>query len=408
MFISRFGTIAFICGAIMFSNAAPVSAQFHGGWSHPGFGNFNGGFSNFNFGGFTTRGFTPIPRSFFGGLPPVMPVRPVMGVNRFNPLMFNPFSPFATPATNTAILYGSLNRLYSQSSYPSYYSGSLSPTITSSYSGYMSGSTVQRDYGRAQYEASEARLYGTRSAIAGQGAYERRAPGLAEVKKTDGRPLARALAADSADIASGAALNQLLPAIIPLDKKEKIDSDFLPPNLLANIRFTGNAVADTLSLLHTTGQLEFPPPFAEGKLATVKPQIEKDFAAAAGPALAGKPIDPAKLTNLDATLKKTHVILNATIKDLDFEDATAARRFMNQLDSASIVLRKHDLAAAIVPSWATEGTSTIGLVRLMAKFKLQFGPAPKNHDESYVAMHRALSDLLFVLLERNGQGKKKP
>jgi len=407
MFISRFCTAAFICGAIVLFDAAPGAAQFHGGWSHPGFGRFNGGVSNFSFGPFTTRGFTPIPRSFFGGLPPVMPVRPVMGVNRFNPLMFNPFSPFATPATNTAILYGSLNRLYSQSSYPSYYYGSLSPSVTTSYGGYMSGSTIQRDYGRAQYEAGESRLYGAGNAIAGQGAYERRAPGLADSKKPqDTRPLARALAADSAEIASGAALNQLLQAAIPLDKKEKIDSDFLPPNLLANLRFTGNAAADTLSLLHTTGRLEFPASFNEGKLATVKPQIEKEFTAAAAPLLAGKPVDPAKITSLDATLKRTHAILNATIRDLDFEEATAARRFMNELDSAAIVMRKPDLAAVIVPSWATEGTSTIGLVRLMAKFKMQFGPAPKEREESYIALHRALSDLVFNLLERNG--RKKP
>jgi hypothetical protein len=388
--------------AFVILETTPAHAQFYGspipsyGWYHPTM--------TYRF---STRGFAPIPRQYFGGLRPVMPVRPLTPVNGFNPLMFNPLNPNYSPAlANSAIYYG-LNRIYASTGYSTAFSApgysSLSPAqpgVAGSYGGYMSGSALARDFGRAQSEAG--RDYGIRNSIADQAAYERR-----EAAKAQERPGARALVAtNGAEIASGAALNRILAAAIALDRGEKLNSVFLPPNLLAEIRFAGGDPAEALNLIRAAGHLPFPKAFEAGPMAELKPRIEKDVAAVAAPLLAGKPRDPAAVAALEGTVQKARAAMKPAEKDLDFEGATALRRFVNQLDSTVAALKKADAAALFVPRWATEGTSVAELIRHMAKFKLQFAPAPKGAEESYAALHRGLADYLIALLDRSAPAKK--
>jgi hypothetical protein len=380
------------------------------------------------YGGFTTRGFSPIPRNWFS-LPPVQPFSPVNAVNGFNPLMFSPFNPSYSPSSYYATSLAAYNGLYSRSAYGSGPSYSSSPYVSGygaySGSGYVAGgyrnygvASAEYNFGRAQELASGSGGYygagsGARKVIDDQRAYERR--------DTAGQPganpdsdatvaLARALAAtDPAQVASGDVLNQLLTAAenaATQAKSGKVDSANLPPNLLAEVRFSGGPNGDALNLLRSAGKLEFSPAFNDPALAAVRPALEKSFSAAAAPVLAGKPADRGKVAVLEVTVKKAQDLLTPAVKDLAFEDSTAARRLLNQLDATVAVLKGNAAAGLVDPKWATEGTSVADLVRHMAKYKLTFGPVRKGHEEVYLALHRGLAGYLFTLDQSNSKPKK--
>src|SRR5439155_15051593 len=141
--IIRFLVGSVLIAIILLSTAAPAYAQFYGGGlRRPA---MMPTYSPMGFGGFSTRNFYPIPPSYFGGLPPVQPVRPLPGVNTFNPLMFNPFNPNYSPQNSNAVTYYGLGRLYNQSGYsPSYF-----PSLSSG--GYMTGGVQSLTYDPNSY-----------------------------------------------------------------------------------------------------------------------------------------------------------------------------------------------------------------------------------------------------------------
>jgi hypothetical protein len=200
--------------------------------------------------------------------------------------------------------------------------------------------------------------------------------------------------ADATAIISGAALNRVLTAIAAADRGDKVNSAFLPPSLLQEVRFSGET-GDALNLIRSAGHLPFPAVFNDGTLQAVKLRIEKDFAAAAAAATA--------VPALEGTLRQARAALTVDEPSFDFEQATAARRFLNQLDTAATVLKKKKNGGIVVPRWTTEGASVSELTRHMVKFKLQFGPAPKDGEEAYLALHRGLTEYLITLVEHSGQ-----
>jgi hypothetical protein len=267
-------------------------------------------------------------------------------------------------------------------------------------------------FGRAQQQSTQARMMpGTKTAIYDQWAYERLGvsglPGLLPGQEPP-EALAKALAAaNPEEVASGEALNHIVVGIVAAQSQGgKGDSAFLPPNLLASVRFSGGPNADALNLLRSAGKLEFPAAFDDGPLAGVRADVEKEFAAVAAPALVGKAPDPARVARLEATVKKAHDLLTPAIKDMDFAEATAARRFLNQLDTASKVLKTPSSATLLDPKWTTEGASVADLVKHMTKHKLLFGPVEKGQEDVYVALHRGLAAYLFTLGENAAKPKK--
>ena len=105
--------------------------------------------------------------------------------------------------------------------------------------------------------------------------------------------------------------------------------------------------------------------------------------------LRGRPTIPGSWPQLEATLKKTEMVAPAIIRELSFEDAIAARRFLNQLASTLRTLKAGGVTGLVNPAWATEGTNVADLVKHMSKYKLQFGSAAEGDEPSYLALHRA-------------------
>lgn len=379
--LSLLGCASIVVNALF---AAPASAQFIGG-------------------GFAVPGFTtPFGNSF-----------QLNYYQRTRNNVNNGFQPNLSVAYAAygPIGYGIVNR-YSNLWVPAPFQGN------SSYSGYMTGSvrpndTTSRDFARAQQQAALARTNPVvaRNAIYDQWAYEKLGVvGLPAIKPGDAAPAAliKALAgASEADIASGESLNHIVVGIVAAEKKGKADSAFLPPNLLAPIRFSGPPAADAINLLRQVGSLKFPAAFDDDAFAELRPVLEKDIAAAAAPVLLGKAVEQAKVLKLEADVKKARAVFDPKTRNFEFEDAFAARRFLNQLDTVVEVLKGGGSSGLIDPRWTTEGTSVADLVKHLVKNKLLFGPAPSGEENAYIALHRGLAAYLYALNESQKAPPKK-
>jgi hypothetical protein len=285
------------------------------------------------------------------------------------------------------------------------WSGSSIPS-----SGYISGSfgrydtsDVQLEFRKAQREAAVmwGRPDAAKNLIADQGAYEKigLAPGgPGALKIPAGDALARSLQATTeADVASGEALNHILAAVISAEAKGgKGPSAFLPPQVIGEVRFAGPA-GEALNLLRVAGRLPVPAAFDAPQLRDLRVALERDFAAAAAPLLSGKPSEGAKVAALEATIKKLEAAAPPVIRELSFEDAIAARRFLNHLAATVRTLRAGGSSSLVNAAWATEGTSVADLVKHMARHKIQFGPAGEGGEPAYLAVHRGLATYLFVI-----------
>jgi hypothetical protein len=297
--------------------------------------------------------------------------------------------------------YGAARYLY-RNFYPS-----QPAYLAPSGSGYISGGVRANDAGAkafaaAQNQAGQKFNPPARTAIYDQWAYERLGVnGLTGVKPGEAAPdaLIKALSnATEEEIASGEALNHIVVGIVAAEKKSKAESAFLPPNLLAEVRFAGSPAADAINVLRKANAVEFPEVFEGPALAKLKPELEKDLAGLAAPVMIGKPIEPAKLQKFTADVAKARASLEPLTRQLDFSEAAASRKLLNQFDSVAAALRTNP-SGLVDPKWATEGVTVESLVKHVTKNKLLFGPAPKGEEEAYVALHRGLAAYLVALNE---------
>lgn len=313
--------------------------------------------------------------------------------------------------------YGPMNLTYAV---PYQFSTPYVPEYSSS-PGYFTGGSggmgyanlgLQQDLVAAQQAAGKALKKNqdeAREMIDAQWAYEKlgvTGQVAAKGAKIQAEELQKALAVkDENEVASGTALNHILVAIVTLEGKKNAKgvSAFLPPQLLDEIRYAGGPPADLLNLAKVPGKLPFPANFPGPKDDALKTAIEADFAGAVAPVRAGKPADPAKVGKLEADVKKLEGVAPPIIRNLSFDDALTARRFLNQLNSAISALRSPSTIGLINPKWATDGTSVSDLVKFMTRHKLMFAPAVTGSEGAYLFLHKAMATYLFVL----DQGAKK-
>ena len=288
-----------------------------------------------------------------------------------------------------------------------YYPGSVGGYMTGgSSSGYDSYASTP-DIVAAQQAAARAVRKNqdeARDLIDAQWAYEKLGvTGQIAAKSAKIQPeeLQKALAVkDESEVASGDALNRVLVAIVVAEGKgAKGMGGFIPPQLLEDLRFSGGPNADLLNLVRLSDTIPFPANFPGPTLQELKLNLETDFAAAIAPLRNGKSVDPAKVAKLEASLHKLDAASPPLIRNLSFDDAIAARRFLNQFDSAILALKKQDIAGVINPKWATDGTSVSDLVKFMTKYKLMFAPAPAGTEGSYFAVHKTLATYLLILTQ---------
>jgi hypothetical protein len=403
--IGRLAVVGVFGGLGLAASAGPAAAQFGGGF-----------------------GLAPVPAV------PIVPGLRTPGIPTVygNPLNFTYAQRFqlaaTTPLGGSVTLrrefYGPVGlwgyRRYASSYYAA---GSYNPLYAPTYSSYMSGGVknaavdnAARDFARAQQiQAAAARNArpGARNAIYDQWAYERlETAGLAGLRAagTDAPgPLAEAMAAaDPAAVASGEALNHVLVGVVAAEPKgAKVESAYVSPLILDKVRFGGSPAADAVNLVRQAGRVDYPAAFESGPLADLRPAVDRELAAVAAPVLAGKAPDPAKVAALEAAAGQARKALEPAVLDMGFEEAIAARRFVNQLDAAVKALRAPGAAGLVDPRWAAEGVSVADLARQMTRAKLLFGPAPKGDEDAYLALHRGLVGYLYGLAEAQKGPPKK-
>lgn len=277
------------------------------------------------------------------------------------------------------------------------------------YGSYMMGGGIVRPdvvqaaslaLSKAQREAAGP---GARALIAGPSNYEKGGshpmPEAGPLAPPDA--LRKALTASSpAEVASGEALNELLKEIVRVTNKGASGpSAYIPSLLLDDIRFAGSSAADLLNFARLAGSLPFPAAFDDPTLSGLRDELDKDFAAAAIAVQAGKVPESGKVAKLEVTFQRLQDAAGPVVKNLPFEEATAARRFLNRMASAIRAMKGNAANGLIDPKWAAEGLTVADLVKHMTRHKLLFGPAPRGNEEAYISMHRNLATYLFVLTQ---------
>lgn len=222
--------------------------------------------------------------------------------------------------------------------------------------------------------------------IADQWAYEQNAQRLAPAPAADPGPQA-----PDDQVLSGRALNELADAIDKLEAGgAKAAPPLFPANLLAAIEYTPSPASNLMSLLRG-GQLQFPEPL--NSLAARQPAA--DLLAAAQPVAdavqAGKKVEAAVSDRLAAQVKKARTDLAPTLRELPFDDATAASRYLSQLDNLAAAGKDARLAAAVVPKWASVGATASELVKHNRDQGLRFAPVAAGNEEAYFALYRGLA-----------------
>lgn len=332
-------------------------------------------------------------------------------VPSFNPFFYVPQYRYQTYSyLNVQTMYGNFSvgtrQFYYGVNNPAWALAPAYPTFYAQSGSYISGGSArpnlaleaQRDLARAQRAMSLPGAYGTGStgATTGTGAVTP-APMAERPNMPEG--FDKALApADRARVVSGEALNELLAAIAKAEPKGgDRPSAFVSPLQLEDVRFGGSDAADALNL--ALRPLDFPAAFDDESLKELRLQLARDFAPLATALQAGKAPDPAKRMQLETTLAKVETALAPVVKNLPFADATAARRFMNQLTHAAKAMKANNAAGLIDPKWAAEGTTVAEMVKHMTRHKLQFAAAPTGSEETYLSLHRNFATYLFLLTQ---------
>lgn len=271
---------------------------------------------------------------------------------------------------------------------------------------------AQQNLGAAQRQnaAGYASPGGARAAIDEQRNIENRLPGQvpAALPANAPRELLDALTvADEGKLMTGEYLNRLAAEITSLEARGARGTPAqLGPPLLAQVRFGGSPSGDALNVIRRAGALEFPAAFESVEsLRALRTTLEQNLVAASSPTRIGKPADPQKAVKLEDDVRKANALLTPALNALPFDEATAARRFLNQLEAAAKVLRDPKSAGLVNPSWDTGGVNVSDLVKHMAKFKVFFGRCEPGDEEAYLTVHHALAGYLFEL--QQNEPKKK-
>lgn len=329
--------------------------------------------------------------------------RPGTPLLNFRPVNLYGFNP-ATGQVNVgwSALSGSMFRPGSLQGRP--YAGGSNYLSAGSGLGYQSPAFKQQQnaVSRAQKagHAYNTTPVGARAAIGGQWAYEQGGAKPADVAVPAGvnRGL---LAAGPESIASGAALNDLLAAVPPLEAKaiRVVDSALVPPDLAQRIAFDGGPTADAVNLLRAP-DLAFPAPLKAPAFDALRADLGKAFTAVGEVAGHNRATVISAADRLLAASGKARAEAVPLVRDLPFHDAATVVRFFNHLDAAARLLKDPDLSGAFVPGWAAVGVSVRDLARHMTRFHLTFAPAPDA--EAYSVLHRGLADY-YVGLARAGK-----
>jgi hypothetical protein len=194
------------------------------------------------------------------------------------------------------------------------------------------------------------------------------------------------------EIWSGKALNDLLLQAQTLEAaRVQGPNVYLSPAVLNQINVTDGTTSAGIGVLKNGGQLDWPFTLQAPEYASLRKRTDELAAAAVKQAASGR-VAFDTIQGLMTTQKKLQAALKANIVQLSPNDYIQAKRFLNDLDEATKVLKSPNVANLVTGKWSAQGQTVAELVQNMTSQGLRFAPAVVGQEAAYTTLHRALAN----------------
>jgi hypothetical protein len=192
------------------------------------------------------------------------------------------------------------------------------------------------------------------------------------------------------EIASGAALNELLDGLAQARKQAAPKSGPLADNLLSRLNVTKARSSDSIGLLRN-GQFTWPEAVSQLIPQAEQTQIEQQVRNLYEQARRGQP-DMALLASLRSAIGKTAAELATKVNDLPNEQYREGKRFLSGFTAALNAIGNGELAATTeLQQFARGGKDVKELAEFMLNRGLRFAPAAAEDAAAYRAVYDALA-----------------
>jgi hypothetical protein len=202
--------------------------------------------------------------------------------------------------------------------------------------------------------------------------------------------LRRSRSAPLDEIWSGLALNELLTSTQKMEAKWPGPSIPLDAGVVKDVNVTGGTAGAGVGVLRDGGRLQWPVALGGSAYAAERQDLTELTRQAVRQAANGQ-VDADTIHGMTDAVNRLHALIKENIATMAFQDYSAAKRFLREMEDAIRVLQTPNAARYVSGKWAARG-STIGeLVQDMTRQGLRFAPATAGGEAAYVAVHRALA-----------------
>jgi hypothetical protein len=195
---------------------------------------------------------------------------------------------------------------------------------------------------------------------------------------------------DPTEIWSGKALNRLLLAI-QRQQAQGIQGPNLPltEDIIKHLNVTDGTTRGSLGLLSNGTKLSWPDALQDAAYADNRQKVN-DLIATAYQQLDSGPVDNGTMRSLKKAVDNLTVQLRRNVSDLDINDYTAAKDYLQQLNGTVQALQEPRSNTYINGKWAGKANSVGELTATMTEKGLKFAPATRGDEPAYTAMHQGL------------------
>jgi hypothetical protein len=201
------------------------------------------------------------------------------------------------------------------------------------------------------------------------------------------------------DIASGYALNTLLDDLAAKPNYAGGPNIALDPTLLEQVNVTSRENRGNIGVLKSIKEgapLPWPLPLQGAAYREQTRRLNKLAADAVNMARNGGPVAAGTLADMREAVGALRGMVSANVNELTPSQVVQAKRFLSQLDDATLALKQPNVANYFTDKWVAKGKTAGDLVSSMLASGLRFAPAADGDEAAYTAAYEAL------LAYRNG------
>ncbi|MBY0523095.1 MAG: hypothetical protein K2R98_06835 [Gemmataceae bacterium] len=217
------------------------------------------------------------------------------------------------------------------------------------------------------------------------------------------------------EIWSAKSLNDMLQALQQLRTKE-LHGPTVPLNegTLKQVNVTVRDVGN-VGLLKDAGKLKWPFVLRglspKDDVKELRDQVDARMAEGKKQAMKGE-VDADLLIELQRDVDKLRYMLKDAVANTSFNDYTAGKRYLNELDNAIKVLKDPDVEKYVNGTYAAQGKNVEELVAYMTQNGLRFSPAIRGEEGAYSALFQSMVQYYNgsnpALYSQGSPGEKSP